>query len=67
MPWLLEIAMGLSFALNHFLEGIIIFSLLTANTIIGQIHSSSSHKIMELLKGKLAILSKLCILTATMQ
>jgi H+-transporting ATPase len=59
MPWLLEIAMGLSFALNHSLEGIIIFSLLTANAIIGQIHSSSSHKIMELLKGKLAIKSKI--------
>ena len=58
MPWLLEIAMVLSFALNHSLEGIIIFLLLTANAIIGQIHSSSSHKIMELLKGKLAIKSK---------
>ena len=59
MPWLLEIALVLSFALNHSLEGIIIFSLLTANAIIGQIHSSSSHKIMELLKGKLAIKSKI--------
>ena len=58
MPWLLELAMGLSFALNHSLEGIIIFSLLTANAVIGQIHSSSSQKVMELLKKKLAVKSK---------
>lgn len=58
MPWLLEIAMGLSFALNHSLEGIIIFSLLTANAVIGQMHSSSSQRVMDLLKKKLAIKSK---------
>ena len=58
MPWLLEIAMGLSFALNHSLEGIIIFALLTSNAIIGQMHSSSSQKVMDLLKKKLAIKSK---------
>ena len=58
MPWLLELAMGLSFALNHSLEGIIIFSLLTSNAVIGQIHSSSSQKVMELLKKKLAVKSK---------
>ena len=58
MPWLLEIAMGLSFGLNHSLEGIIIFALLTSNAIIGQVHSSSSQKVMDLLKKKLAIKSK---------
>ncbi|HQT91035.1 MAG TPA: HAD-IC family P-type ATPase, partial [Candidatus Kryptobacter bacterium] len=58
MPWLLEIAMALSFALNHSLEGIIIFALLTANAVIGQMHSSSSQKVMDLLKKKLAIKSK---------
>ncbi len=58
MPWLLELAMGLAFALNHYIEGIIIFTLLTSNAIIGQIHSSSSQKVMELLKKKLAIKSK---------
>ncbi len=58
MPWLLELAMGLAFALNHYVEGIIIFTLLTSNAIIGQIHSSSSQKVMELLKKKLAIKSK---------
>ena len=58
MPWLLEIAMGLSLALNHSLEGIIIFALLTANAVIGQMHSSSSQKVMDLLKKKLAIKSK---------
>jgi H+-transporting ATPase len=58
MPWLLEFAMGLSFALNHILEGIIIFALLTTNAVIGQIHSSSSQSVIDLLKKKLAIRSK---------
>jgi H+-transporting ATPase len=54
MPWLLEVAMGLSFALSHYIEGIIIFVLLTMNTIIGQIHSGNSQRVIELLKKKLA-------------
>ncbi len=58
MPWLLEIAMGLAFALNHYFEGIIIFTLLTANAVIGQIHSNGSQKVMDLLKKRLAIKSK---------
>ena len=58
MPWLLELTMGLSFALNHYFEGTIIFTLLTANAIIGQIHSNDSQKVIDLLKKKLAIKSK---------
>jgi len=58
MPWLLEIALGLAFALNHYVEGIIIFILLTTNAIIGQVHSSSSQKVIDLLKNKLAVRSK---------
>lgn len=58
MPWLLEIAMVLSFALNHSLEGIIIFTLLSVNAVIGQKHSSSSQKVIDLLNKKLAIKSK---------
>ena len=58
MPWLLELAMGLSFALSHYLEGIIIFALLTINAVIGQIHSSGSQQVIDLLKKKLAIQSK---------
>ncbi|MDR3667847.1 MAG: plasma-membrane proton-efflux P-type ATPase [Ignavibacteriaceae bacterium] len=58
MPWLLELAMGLSFALSHYLEGIIIFALLTINAVIGQIHSSGSQKVIDLLKKKLAIQAK---------
>jgi len=58
MPWLLEIAMGLSFVLSHYLEGMIIFVLLTMNAFIGQIHSSSSQNVIELLKKKLAIKAK---------
>ena len=58
MPWLLELAMGLSFGLSHYVEGTIIFLLLTMNAIIGQIHSDSSQKVIELLKKKLAIKAK---------
>ena len=58
MPWLLELAMGLSFVLRHYLEGIIIFALLTVNAIIGHIHSRGSQKAVELLKKKLAIKAK---------
>ncbi|MFZ1805635.1 MAG: plasma-membrane proton-efflux P-type ATPase [Cyclobacteriaceae bacterium] len=59
MPWLLELAMGLSIVLTHYLEGIIIFALLTVNAVIGQIHSSSSQNVIELLKKKLAIKAKI--------
>jgi H+-transporting ATPase len=59
MPWLLELAMGLSFALSHYLEAIIIFTLLSVNAVIGQIHSSGSEKVIELLKKKLAIKAKI--------
>ncbi len=58
MPWLLELAMGLSFLLHHFLEGIIIFVLLTVNAIIGQFHSRGSQRAVELLKKKLAVRAK---------
>lgn len=58
MPWLLELAMGISFGLSHYLEGMIIFALLTMNAIIGQIHSSSSQSVIKLLKKKLAIKAK---------
>ena len=58
MPWLLELAMVLSFALSHYPEGVIIFMLLTVNAIIGQLHSSSSQNVIELLKKKLAIKAK---------
>lgn len=58
MPWLLELAMGLSLILGHYLEGIIIFALLTLNAVIGHKHSSSSQKAVELLKKKLAIKAK---------
>src|ERR1035437_7114207 len=59
MPWLLELAMGISFGLSHYIEGTIIFVLLTMNAIIGQIHSSSSQNVIELLKKKLAIKAKI--------
>ncbi len=58
MPWLLELAMGLSFLLHHTLEGIIIFVLLTVNAVIGHIHSRGSQRAVELLKNKLAIKAK---------
>ncbi len=58
MPWLLELAMGLSFLLGHYLEGIIIFLLLTMNAVIGHRHSRSSQEALELLKKKLAVRAK---------
>jgi H+-transporting ATPase len=58
MPWLLELAMGLSFLIKHHLEGAIIFSLLTANAIIGHLHLRSSQKAIELLKKRLALKAK---------
>jgi len=58
MPWLLELAMGLSFVLQHYFEGGIIFVLLTMNAIIGHLHARGSQKAIELLKKKLAIKAK---------
>jgi H+-transporting ATPase len=58
MPWLLELAMFLSFLLGHHLEGIIIFFLLTMNAVIGHLHSRSSQEALELLKKKLAVRAK---------
>ncbi|MEW6002645.1 MAG: HAD-IC family P-type ATPase, partial [Nitrospirota bacterium] len=58
MPWLLELAMALSFILRHYFEGIIIFVLLTVNAVIGHMHSLGSQKAVELLKKKLAIKAK---------
>jgi H+-transporting ATPase len=55
MPWLLELATVLSVILNHYLEAGIIFSLLTINTIIGQMQSRGSQLALEALKKKLAI------------
>ncbi|GAB4416670.1 MAG: plasma-membrane proton-efflux P-type ATPase [Thermodesulfovibrionales bacterium] len=58
MPWLLELAMGLSFILSHYFEGVIIFVLLTVNAVIGHMHSRGSQKAIELLKKKLAVQAK---------
>ena len=58
MPWLLEVAIGLSFLLGHYLEGMIIVGLLTLNAIIGHMHSQSSQKALDLLKKKLALKAK---------
>ena len=55
MPWLLELAMALSFLLQHYLEVVIIFVLLTINVIIGFLHSRSSQRALEFLKKRLAI------------
>lgn len=58
MPWLLELAMALSFILRHYLEGVIIFLLLTINAVIGHVHSRGSQKAVKLLKKKLAVKAK---------
>ncbi len=58
MPWLLELAMVLSFTLNHNLEGVIIFALLTVNAVISSLHARGSQKAVGLLKQKLAVKAK---------
>ncbi len=55
MPWLLELAIILSIVLKHYLEAGIIFTLLTINTVIGQIQSRGSQKALSALKKRLAI------------
>ena len=55
MPWLLELAIVLSVVLKRYLEAGIIFTLLTINTIIGQIQSHGSQRALETLKKRLAI------------
>ena len=59
MPWLLELAMLLSFVLRHNVEGIIIFALLTVNAIIGFMHTHGSQKAVELLKQRLAVKARI--------
>ena len=58
IPWLLEIAMIISLAVSHYLEGIIIFVLITVNAIIGYMHSRNSQKAVELLRGRLTMNAK---------
>jgi H+-transporting ATPase len=55
MPWLLEVAIGLSYFLGHYLETGIIFGLLTTNAIIGFAHAQSSRRALGLLKERLAV------------
>jgi H+-transporting ATPase len=55
MPWLLELAMILSFLLDRPIEGVIILLLLTINATIGYMHSRNSQRAVELLKSKLAV------------
>jgi len=55
MPWLLELAIVLSYFLKHYLEAGIIFVLLTINTVIGYIQSRGSQRALEALKKKLAV------------
>jgi len=55
MPWLLELAIVLSIVLQHYLEAGIIFTLLTINTVIGQIQSRGSQRALEALKKRLAV------------
>jgi H+-transporting ATPase len=55
MSWLLELAIVLSIVLKHYLEAVIIFALLTINTVIGQIQSRGSQRALEALKKRLAV------------
>jgi H+-transporting ATPase len=55
MPWLLELAIALSYILRHYLELVMVFALLTINAIIGFLHARSSRKALDLLKRRLAV------------
>lgn len=55
MPWLLECAIVLTVILKHYTESVIIFTLLTANAVIGYLQSRNSQKAVELLKRRLEI------------
>jgi len=58
MPWLLELAILLSCVLEHYVEAVIIFVLLTINVVIGFTHSRHSQRVLEFLKNRLAIKAK---------
>lgn len=58
MPWLLEVAILLSFFLGRSLEGFLILSLLFLNATIGFFHHLNSSKAIELLKKKLQIFTR---------
>ena len=55
MPWLLELAMALSYILGHYVELVIIFGLLAMNAVIGFAHTRSSRRALDLLKRRLAV------------
>src|SRR5665647_1797042 len=55
MPWLLEFAIVLTIVLQHYVESVIIFALLTINAVIGYFQSQNSQKAVEILKKKLEI------------
>ena len=55
MPWLLELTILLSYVLHHYLEVVIILSLLTINVAIGFTRTRSSRRALNLLKKRLAV------------
>ncbi|HUJ74814.1 MAG TPA: HAD-IC family P-type ATPase, partial [bacterium] len=59
MPWLLELATALAIILGHDVEGGMILVLLAVNAVIGQVHSGSSRRAVEVLKSRLAVRAKL--------
>jgi len=58
MPWLLEFAIILTIILQHYVESVIIFVLLTINAVIGYFQLQNSQKAVEILKRKLKINAK---------
>lgn len=58
MPWMLELAIVLALILGHYTESIIIFLLLTMNSVIGYMQAQNSQKAVQLLKKNLEIKAK---------
>jgi H+-transporting ATPase len=55
MPWLLEVAIVLSIIIEHYVEALIIATLIVVNAFIGFRHTRTSERVLRLLRSKLAI------------
>jgi len=54
MPWLLEIAVILSFVIGRVIEAVITLSLLVINSVVRFLHQKSSREVLEMLKSRLS-------------
>ncbi len=55
IPWMLELAAVLEFAVGKYAEGIVIIALLIFNSVMSFLHEGKAQKALELLKQRLAV------------